>query len=159
VRKVAHDQTFQVLLTYVEIPYGIARVFSGKLQEGVGDLHGAIELFSRWGNSRMVAWAHLALGEIWLHQAASDNSLFQENLDKAKRHLEEAIRIGQKANADGHVAEAMLNLSLLAKASEQFDVATNYLERARSVAAPLGWPELTGRIQTTLADLQQQPRI
>ena len=71
VRKVAHEDSFQVLLTSVEIPYGAALVFSGDTKAGLSVLENAIEMFSEWRNARMVAWAHLVLGEIHLHMATS----------------------------------------------------------------------------------------
>jgi tetratricopeptide (TPR) repeat protein len=153
VRQVAHDQTFQVLLTYVEIPHGIARVFAGDQGGGIADLTRAIDLFSQWKNARMVAWAHLSLGQIYLHSATSEESPPSEGLQLAKRHLEEAVQIGQSAGTDGNVAEAMFNLGLLAKSMNQIGSAQVHLDEALRVAEPLSWPELVGKIETARAEL------
>jgi len=153
VRKVAHEDSFQVLLTSVEIPYGAALVFSGDVKEGLSVLENAIEMFSEWRNARMVAWAHLVLGEIHLHMATSGEDPAVEGLREADRHLWKAVRVGQSAGTDGHVAEAMLNLGLLAKVTKQFKDSKAHLDEARRVAESLGWPELVSKIETARAKL------
>ncbi len=153
VRKVAHQDSFQVLLTHVEIPYGVALVGSGDVKEGLSALENAIEMFSEWRNARMVAWAHLVLGEIHLRMATSGEDPAEEALREADRYLWNAVRVGRSAGTDGHVAEAMLNLGLLAKATKQFKDSKAHLDEARRVAEPLGWPELVSKIETARAKL------
>ena len=72
---------------------------------------------------------------------------------KARHHFEEAIRIGRQCGGHGGVAQSLLNLGLLAKAKKRPDEARAYLEEAREVAAPLGWPLIEDKIDAAFADM------
>ena len=61
---------YLVQLTAIDIPYGAAIVQSGDYAGGVGHLEQCIATFSTWRNKRMLAWAHLVLGEIYRGLAA-----------------------------------------------------------------------------------------
>ena len=70
-RREVIEASYLVQLTTIEIPCGIAMVLSGNYAGGVADLENTIARFSRWRNKRMLAWGHLALGEVYLSLATA----------------------------------------------------------------------------------------
>jgi class 3 adenylate cyclase/tetratricopeptide (TPR) repeat protein len=154
---------YLVQLTAIEIPCGLAMVGSGDYAGGVADLENTLKRFSTWRNKRMLAWAHLALGEIYLRLATSERlpppkilrknaSFFVRALPsarrRARRHFEEAIRFAQKADTAGTLAQALAGLGFVSKAAGQAVLAQGYLEEARAIAEGLGANRLIARIDT-----------
>ena len=69
---------------------------------------------------------------------------------RARRHLEEAIRLAREAETSGFEAQALIDMGLLYKASRQPAAARDYFGQARRVAEALGAVELISRIDTLL---------
>jgi hypothetical protein len=134
---------------------------SGDYAGGVADLGNALKRFSTWRNKRMLAWGHLALGEIYLRLATAERlpspkilrknaSFFVRALPSARRrarkHFEEAIRFAQKADTAGTLAQALAGLGFVCNAAGQAVLAQGYLEEARAIAEGLGAERLIARI-------------
>ena len=63
------------------------------------------------------------------------------------------MRIGRQCRTEGHVAQALMDLGLVAKAKKRGGEARSYFEQAREAAAPLNWPVLSDKIEAAAADL------
>ncbi len=163
VRALLIETRYLVQLTAIDIPYGVAIAQSGDLAGGVAHLEAAIERFSTWRNQRMLAWAHLALGEIYRGMVGTLPSvkLLRQNarffvaaLPSAKRrareHLEQAVHYAQAADTPGTLAQALAGLGLLGAASGQGAQSRAYLEEARAIAEALGADKLSARISAAL---------
>jgi tetratricopeptide (TPR) repeat protein len=164
-RREVIEASYLVQLTTIEIPCGIAMVQSGDYAGGVADLKNTLARFSSWRNKRMLAWGHLALGEVYLSLAMSGTlppskmlrqnaSFFVRALPSARRrarqHLEEAVRFASEADTPGILAQGLLGLGLLAKTGRQPDASRKYFEQARAIAEELGAKKLVGRIDAAL---------
>jgi hypothetical protein len=163
VRQELLDSGYLVQLTAIDIPYGVAIVQAGDFAGGVAHLEQCIATFSGWRNKRMLAWAHLALGEIYRGLAAQRPPMrvlrqnvrfFAGALPAAKRrareHLQEAVRYAQAADTPGTLAQALAGLGFLSAASGQSAESRLYLEEAQQIAAELGAEKLAGRIAAAL---------
>jgi class 3 adenylate cyclase/tetratricopeptide (TPR) repeat protein len=152
---------YLVQLTAIEIPCGMAMVGSGDYAGGVADLENTLKRFSSWRNPRMLAWGHLALGEIYLRLATAERlpppRLLRKNASfflralpaakrRARRHFEEALRFAQKADTPGFLAQALAGLGFASKATGQAVLAQGYLEEARAIGEGLGAEKLIVRI-------------
>jgi tetratricopeptide (TPR) repeat protein len=152
---------YLVQLTAIEIPLGLAMVGVGDYAGGVADLNNTLKRFSSWRNPRMMAWGHLALGEVYLQLATAGHlpppRLLRKNASfflralpaakrRARRHLEKAVHFAQKADTTGMLAQALAGLGLLSKSSGQNSLAQGYLEEARAIAEGLGATKLIARI-------------
>jgi tetratricopeptide (TPR) repeat protein len=154
---------YLVQLTAIDIPYGLALVQSGDYAGGVAHLEQCIATFSTWRNKRMLAWAHLALGEIYRGLADQRPSLrvLRQNARffvgalpgarrRAREHLEAAVRFAQAADTPGLLAQALAGLGLLGASSSQRAESREYLEEARQIADELGAEKLSSRIAAAL---------
>jgi tetratricopeptide (TPR) repeat protein len=154
---------YLVQLTAIDIPYGAAIVRAGDYAGGVAHLEQCIATFSTWRNKRMLAWAHLVLGEIYRGLAAKrppmrvlrqNARFFVGALPGAKRrareHLEAAMRFAQAADTPGLLAQALAGLGFLSAASGQHAESREYLEEARQIADELGAEKLSARIAAAL---------
>jgi tetratricopeptide (TPR) repeat protein len=156
---------YLVQLTAIEIPCGIAMVRTGDYAGGVADLENTLMRFSKWRNPRMLAWGHLALGEIYLQLATAGKlpparilrknaSFFVRALPGAKRrarkHFEEAVQHAQKADTTGMLAQALAGLGIVSKATGQISLSRGYLEEARAIAEGLNAKKLIARIDAAL---------
>ncbi len=156
---------YLVQLTAIEIPCGVAMVGTGNYAGGVADLENTLKRFAKWRNPRMMAWGHLALGEIYLQLATADRlpparvlrknaSFFVRALPGAKRrarkHFEEAVRFAQKADTAGMLAQALTGLGELSRSIGQTGLAHGYLEEARAIAEGLNAEKLIERIDAAL---------
>ncbi|MEZ0277923.1 MAG: adenylate/guanylate cyclase domain-containing protein [Methylibium sp.] len=163
VRQELLDAGYLVQLTAIDIPYGLAMVGSGDFARGVAHLEQCIATFSGWRNKRMLAWAHLALGEIYRGLASQRPSIrmlrqnvrfFAGALPVAKRrareHLQEAVRYAQAADTQGMLAQAVAGLGFLGAASGQRTESRLYLEEAQQIAEDLGAEKLAARIAAAL---------
>ena len=163
VRQELLDTGYLVQLTAIDIPYGLAMVGSGDFARGVAHLEQCIATFSGWRNKRMLAWAHLALGEIYRGLASQRPSIrmlrqnvrfFAGALPVAKRrareHLQEAVRYAQAADTQGMLAQALAGLGFLGAASGQRTESRLYLEEAQQIAEDLGAEKLAARIAAAL---------
>jgi class 3 adenylate cyclase/tetratricopeptide (TPR) repeat protein len=163
VRQELLDTGYLVQLTAIDIPYALAMVGSGDFAGGVAHLEQCIATFSSWRNKRMLAWAHLALGEIYRGVVAQRPSMrmlrqnvrfFAGALPVAKRrareHLQEAVRYAQAADTQGMLAQALAGLGFLGGAGGQSAESRLYLEEARQIAEELGAEKLAARISAAL---------
>src|SRR5262249_45033544 len=106
-RREVIESSYLVQLTTIEIPCGVAMVLGGDYAGGVADLENTLARFATWHNARMLAWGHLALGEVYLSLAMSGKlpppKMLRQNASffvraipgakrRARRHLEEAVR-------------------------------------------------------------------
>jgi hypothetical protein len=164
-RREVIEASYLVQLTTIEIPCGIAMVLSGNYAGGVADLENTIARFSRWRNKRMLAWGHLALGEVYLSLATAGklpaSKVLRQNASffvraipaarrRARRHLEESVRHARAADTPGLLAQGLADLGLLSKCAGQLEPARLFFEQARSIAEELGAKKLIGRIDAAL---------
>ena len=164
-RREVIEASYLVQLTTIEIPCGIAMVLSGNYAGGVADLENTIARFSRWRNKRMLAWGHLALGEVYLSLATAGklpaSKVLRQNASffvraipaarrRARRHLEEAVRHARAADTPGLLAQGLADLGLLSKFAGQPEPARLFFQQARAIAEELGAKKLIGRIDAAL---------
>lgn len=156
---------YLVQLTAIEIPCGMAMVGAGNYAGGVADLENTLKRFSTWRNPRMLAWGHLALGEIYLQLATAGRlppartlrrnaSFFLRALPgsrrRARKHFEQAVHHAQKADTTGMLAQALTGLGLVTKVMGHTALAQGYLEEARAIAEGLRAGTLIARIDAAL---------
>jgi class 3 adenylate cyclase/tetratricopeptide (TPR) repeat protein len=164
-RREVIDSSYMVQLTAIEIPLGLAMALAGDYAGGVADLENTLKRFSTWRNKRLLAWGNLALGEVYLSLATTEKlpapnilrrnaSFFVLALPRAKsrarKHLKEAVRLAQAANAKGTLAQALADLGALSKSTGEQTVARAYFDEARAIATELGIKTLIGRIDAAL---------
>ena len=144
-QQLALDKTFHVLLTAVTVPRAAAIALAGDVAGGLQALSEAIQMFGRWRNSRMIAWAYLISGTIQSHSAIamaegdqSRNSLAEQ----ARASFRQAIEVGEKARTDGTVAQAWLALAQLEDAFSNTKATLVAMAEARKIAPRLGWNAL-----------------
>ncbi|MFQ5899736.1 MAG: AAA family ATPase, partial [Candidatus Methylomirabilia bacterium] len=121
------------LLT-IDIPYGASMVLAGRMAAGVRWVEDAIRRFAEWGNETQPTVGHMVLGEIYLQMALGEKKpplrIILKNLGfvlrtlpvaarKARRHLEEAIRLTRELDMPGYLARSLLDLGLLCKAKKR----------------------------------------
>ncbi len=164
-RREVIESSYLVQLTWIEIPCGIAMVRAGDFAGGIADLENTLRRFANWRNSRMMAWGHLTLGEIYLQLATATKlpsprllrrnaSFFVRALPGAKRrarkHFEKAVQFAQQADTAGMLAQALAGLGALCMATGQLGLARGYFEEARMIAERLDAHKLIARIDATL---------
>jgi tetratricopeptide (TPR) repeat protein len=147
-RREVIEASYLVQLTTIEIPCGVAMVLAGDDAGGVADLENTLARFSAWGNKRMLAWGHLALGEVYIALATSGKLPLSEA--RAREHLEEAVRYAREADTPGLLAQGLANLGLLSKWGGQPAPAREFFGQARAIAEELGAKTLVGRIDAAL---------
>ncbi|MER9947804.1 adenylate/guanylate cyclase domain-containing protein [Mesorhizobium sp. M0047] len=153
---------FHAMLTAVEVPKWAAVAASGRLKEGLAGLENAIELFSRWGNSRMVAWANLVLGQIYVQIASAPRPALSKLLrepyllrlglsapGRARTHLAEAVRLARLAETPGFLMQALMAGALPPVA--KLDKRSPHLLEARKIAVELGAAPLVEQIDRVIS--------
>jgi transcriptional regulator with AAA-type ATPase domain/tetratricopeptide (TPR) repeat protein len=153
------------LLLRVDIPYGLAQARTGATAAGVRMIEDAIARFTAWGNKFAPAFGRMALGELYLAMARGDpaspggrrSGRLRSFLPfhflatrRARRQLEEAIRLARESGLMGVLARSLLGLGLLCEAEGRRDDARRHLEQAREMADTLASPVLSQRIQAAL---------
>jgi hypothetical protein len=101
----------------------------------------------------------LALGEIYRGLAGSppppdlkrgNESFFEHALPdaeaRARKHLQEAVRFAQEADASGFLAQSLAGLGFLDQAAGQRGAARERFDAARAIAEDLGAQRLIERI-------------
>jgi class 3 adenylate cyclase/tetratricopeptide (TPR) repeat protein len=164
-RREVIESSYLVQLTTIEIPCGVAMVLAGDYAGGVADLENTLARFASWRNTRMMAWGHLALGEVYLSLAMSGKlpppKMLRQNASffvraipsakrRARRHLEEAIRHASEADTPGILAQGLAALGLLSKWGGQIAPAQKFFAQARAIAEEIGAKTLVGRIDAAL---------
>lgn len=148
---------FRALLTAIEVPKWAAVAAVGRVREAIAGLEGAIALFAKWPNSRLVAWAHLMLGDLHkimlemptppLSTALRDPNLafiFMTARGRARRHYERAVLIARGAETRGFLMQALMGLAL--RPIGKGDKNDPRLSEARKIAQSLGARSAIGRI-------------
>ena len=142
--RLAREAGFLAFLVVSEVPEAAARAFSGDPAGAIADLEASITRFTNWHNARIVAWAHLVLGQIYLAAASAQTPATgpsaeqSPSLIKAEHHLAEAARTARIAGVKGFLLQA---LTAMADAGlGQFNGANRVtsLAEARSVAVEIG---------------------
>ncbi len=158
---------FLSLLLGIDIPYGIAMVLTGDVGAGVRWIEEARRRFAEWGNAMGVAFAHLTLGEIYLRITRRETTLslgmLLRNLGfavrtlpvvsrKARRELEQAVRLTRELGMGAWLARSLLGLGLLCQAEGRVADARRHLEDAQEAGGPHS-AVLGERIRAALASL------
>jgi tetratricopeptide (TPR) repeat protein len=115
----ARDAGFLAFLVVSEVPEAAARAFAGDPAGAIAALEASITRFTNWHNARIVAWAHLVLGQIYLAAAASAEKRSGESssteqsgsLIKAEHHLVEAAATARAAGVKGFLLQALTTLA------------------------------------------------
>ena len=148
---------FRALLPAVEVPKWAAVAAVGRVREAIGGLEGAIALFTKWRNSRLVGWAHLMLGDLYkmmvemptppLSAAFRDPILafiFMTARRRARSHYNHAAQIARAARAQGFLMQALMGAAL--PPIGKGDRNDPRLREARSIAEALGASSAIARI-------------
>jgi tetratricopeptide (TPR) repeat protein len=166
VRREILDGNRLTLLLGVDLPYGAALALAGEMEAGVRVIENAIRRFASWGNNAPPAFGHMILGELYLRLMQRGTRIplraLLRNLSfllrsrpfaarKARRHLEEGIRIARRVGVPAILARCLLNLGLLDSARKQHEEASRHLEEALEVAASVRLQPLQEKIRAALA--------
>jgi hypothetical protein len=148
---------FRALLIAVEVPRCAALAAGGHMREGINALEQAIGLFARWRNSRLLAWAHVVLGDLHLAlvQAPRLSPLAMVRdpgwakvcltaRATARRHYEAAAHAARTAETPGFLMQALIGLGLPPLGPGGKD--DQRLAEARTIAASLGATAVVERI-------------
>jgi transcriptional regulator with AAA-type ATPase domain/tetratricopeptide (TPR) repeat protein len=159
------------LLLAVDYPYGAALALAGEMDAGVRVIEQAIRRFTAWGTDSPPAFGHMILGEVYLRMVQGGTRIplrtLLRNLGfvlrsrpfaarKARRHLEEGIRITRSLGVPAILARCLLNMGLLDSAQKQHDEAARHLEEALQVAQSVDMHVLQERIRAALAALPSE---
>lgn len=71
-----------------------------------------------------------------------------EAVEQAERHLNAAVSVSQQAGMPGIAAYALSALAVIRSRDNQVEEATNLVQRAHELAAPLDWTTLRDRLVT-----------
>jgi class 3 adenylate cyclase len=140
---------FRALLPAVEVPKWAAVAAVGRVRDAIGGLESAIALFTKWGNSRLVSWAYLMLGDLHkimvemptppLSAAFRDPILafiFMTARRRARSHYERAAQIARDAETQGFLMQALMGVAL--PPIGKGDRNDPKLKEARTIAEKLG---------------------
>ena len=145
-------------------------VLAGQMAAGVRWIEEAIRRFSAWGNETAPAFGHLILGEMYLQMILREQpvptDILLRNLGfalrtlpvagrKARRHLEEAIRMARAAAIPAVLARSLLDLGRLCQTKRRWREARTHLDEARQIAETLESPRLTARIRAAIESLNR----
>jgi hypothetical protein len=123
--------------------------------------------FAEWGNAMGVAFAHLTLGEIYLRITRRETTLSPRMLlrnlgfavrtlpvasRKARRELEQAVRLTRELGMGAWLARSLLGLGFLCQAEGRVADARRHLEDAQEAGDPHS-AVLGARIRAALASL------
>ena len=170
VRRELVDGDVLYSLLGIDIPLGVAMVLAGEMRAGVRWIEEAIRRFSEWGNETAPAFGHLILGEMYLQMVLRERpvptDILVRNLGfvlrtlpvaarKARRHLEEAMRMARAAAIPAVMARSLLNLGRLCETKRRWREARTHLDEAHRIAETLESPLLTERIRAAIASLNR----
>jgi MFS family permease len=137
-------------------------IVAGQIAGGVRWIEEAIRRVEGWGNETIPAVGHMILGEMHLRMVTGGPRpplrVLLRNLRfllftvpsaaaRARRHLEQAIRIARAHDVPAVLARALYDLGRLCQATRRPDEARVHLDEALGVAAPLDLPVLTAQIR------------
>lgn len=134
-----------IVVTVMDLQYGVAQVMSGELGKGVEFIKETMQRFAKWGFRHGHGLGHLTLGNVYLNIALMEEKpafgVIIRNIvfllrtvpfaaAKAQYHLEEAESFFRSVDAPALRASALMSLGLLAKAKKRYEEARAYLEEA-----------------------------
>jgi class 3 adenylate cyclase/tetratricopeptide (TPR) repeat protein len=147
--KIAAEGLSFLLLSVSEVPRCTAKAASGDLFVGIKELHAAIERFTKWRNSRLVAWAHLMLANIYsmalqaeppaLSVLVKQPRLIMLGLKArrlAERHFAEAAQLSRAAGTEVFLIDSLIGLAEMVQKKKPRE-ALAALSEAGEIAARL----------------------
>jgi tetratricopeptide (TPR) repeat protein len=154
------------LLLGVDLPYGAALALAGEMDAGVRVLEQAITRFTVWGTDSPPAFGHMILGEIYVRMVQGGTRIPLRTLlgnlgfvlrsrpfaaRRARRHLEEGIRITRSVGVPAILARCLLNLGVLDSAQKRHQEAARHLAEALQVAESVELQALQEKIRAAIA--------
>jgi ATP/maltotriose-dependent transcriptional regulator MalT len=142
--RLVREAGFLGLLVVSEVPEAAARAFAGDPAGAIADLHASIIRFTKWRNARIVAWAHLVLGQIYLAAASAEKateSASEEksaSLVKAEDQLLAAAATARTAGVKGVLLQALTTMADAGLGHFRGAQRATALGEARSVAVEIG---------------------
>jgi hypothetical protein len=159
--RLARQAGFLALSVVSEVPEAAARAFSGDPVGAIADLEASIIRFTKWRNSRIVAWAHLVLGQIHLAAASaekpsSESSSAEQSdaLVKAEHNLVEAAATARTAGVKGFLLQALTTMADAGIGPFKGAQRATSLADARSVAVEIGAIPVVEHIDTIASRTQ-----
>ena len=162
------DNGYLEVATLTEVSIGTAMVLAGDMANGVRWIEDAIGRMQRWNSMHAAAIGRLVLGEIYLKIALGKdkppptvllrNAFFLLRTipfakTKALQQFEEAARIGRDARLSGTIAQALMGMGVVHRASKRLPEAQRSLREAKAVAATIKWRFLNDKIDAELEAL------
>jgi ATP/maltotriose-dependent transcriptional regulator MalT len=143
--RLARKAGFLAFFVVSEVPEAAARAFAGDPAGAIAALEASITRFTKWHNARIVAWAHLVLGQIYLAAAsaekpssASSSTEPSSSLVKAEHHLVEAAATARAAGVKGFLLQALTTMVDAGLGQFKGAQRATSLADARSVAVEIG---------------------
>jgi tetratricopeptide (TPR) repeat protein len=143
--RLAREAGFLAFLVVSEVPEAAARAFAGDPAGAIAALEASITRFTNWHNARIVAWAHLVLGQIYLAAASaekpsgeSSSSDQSGSLVKAEHHLVEAAATARTAAVKGFLLQALTTMADATLGPFKGAERAISLADARSIAVEIG---------------------
>jgi class 3 adenylate cyclase len=162
------DGGLVILQSISEYTYGLAKLFSGDLAEGVAWIEDWHKQAERLKYHLTEGFYNLYMGEINLEMAIGDEkpppAVMRRNLwfllktlpfaaSKARRHLESSVAYFRKYEMPAHLSRSLMNLARLQVAKKQYGKAQVSLDEARSFAEMAEEQALAHRIDAIAAAL------
>jgi class 3 adenylate cyclase/tetratricopeptide (TPR) repeat protein len=151
---------------------GICKVLQGNIKEGINQIESAILNREKEGYRDVADWLRLFLSEIYLQIIGGNEKLpFMLLL----RNLSVLVKLTVTASsrirvlmalvlenprldpAGHHVGRAQMILGLLYKIKRKRALAIQHLTEAKRILSPFGQTPILVRVETALAELEQQP--
>ena len=143
--RLAREAGFLAFLVVSEVPEAAARAFAGDPAGAIAALEASITRFTNWHNARIVAWAHLVLGQIYLAAASAEkpsgelsSSDQSGSLVKAEHHLVEAAATARTAAVKGFLLQALTTMADATLGPFKGAERAISLADARSIAVEIG---------------------
>ena len=142
--RLIREAGFLGLLVVSEVPEAAARAFAGDPAGAIADLEASIARFRKWRNARIVAWAHLVLGQIYLAAASAEKPCESSSIEKpgslvkAEHHLVEAAAIARVAGVKGFLLQALTTMADAGLGQFKGPQRAASLADARSIAVEIG---------------------
>jgi ATP/maltotriose-dependent transcriptional regulator MalT len=143
--RLARNAGFLAFLVVSEVPEAAARAFSGDPAGAIAALEASITRFTNWRNARIVAWAHLVLGQIYLAAASAEKPSSESPSTeqsgarvRAEHHLLEAAAVARTAGVKGFLLQALTTMADAALGPFKGEERAISLADAKSIAVEIG---------------------
>ena len=161
VRRAVVARRFFAMVLLSDVFYGASMGMAGELGAGVSWIRKSMRQFDTWGNRNFVALGHMILGEIYLQMALREQvpplPVILKNIGfvivnmplagiKARKHLNEAIRMSREFDMPGHLARSLYGLGRLYMAKNQEDRARVCFDEANELATSIRAENLVEKI-------------